>query len=274
MSNCADMMYPLYPPYFPHKTSTNDISKYGSTGSVPVYDHASTAYPSIPESVNTNVTRNADVGSANIDMEAQPKASHYVNPNCVLLNYFTGDTATVVDEHFSRALSQPSSFTADRGTTPLRKTDKPLMCHRKLPPSFWNSTYRPPATTNPLGPSGGGLDYSRDTYFSPSWYSLQNNWPYRLPSHGHSDIGQSLSYPSLDTSSKLSNPYQSFVFPGSYDSRPSKFDFSKNMDPLSGSSGYYGLSRLGMDFPSKSNIESTVSGLEYQLQSARRELCW
>lgn len=48
------------------------------------------------------------------DIENQPKASQYVNANCVLLNYFTGDTATVVDEHFTRALSQPSSFSVDR----------------------------------------------------------------------------------------------------------------------------------------------------------------
>ncbi|ESO84280.1 hypothetical protein LOTGIDRAFT_58865, partial [Lottia gigantea] len=41
----------------------------------------------------------------------QPHGSQYLNPNCLLLTYFTGDIATNVDEHFSKALSQPSSYT-------------------------------------------------------------------------------------------------------------------------------------------------------------------
>ena len=46
----------------------------------------------------------------------QPKATHYLTTNCVLFTYFSGDTATSVDEHFSRALSQPSSYTLDKPT--------------------------------------------------------------------------------------------------------------------------------------------------------------
>lgn len=49
-----------------------------------------------------------------VDKSAQPKATHYLNSNCVLFTYFTGETAAVVDEHFSRALSQPSSYTLDK----------------------------------------------------------------------------------------------------------------------------------------------------------------
>ncbi|XP_076069824.1 uncharacterized protein LOC143041698, partial [Oratosquilla oratoria] len=32
--------------------------------------------------------------------------AHYISANCVVLTYFSGDLATAVDEHFSRALSQ------------------------------------------------------------------------------------------------------------------------------------------------------------------------
>ena len=131
------------------------------------------------------------------------------------------------------------------------------MCHRKLPASFWNSAWKPPPSQFA---SGGNLDYSRDPYFPSSWYSLQNNWPYRLPSHGHAELGGSLSYSSFDPASKLGSPYQSLVFPGSYDSRQSKYDFAKNMESLAGSSGYYGLSRLGMDFTSKGNMDPPVAG--------------
>ncbi|KAJ8315376.1 hypothetical protein KUTeg_007526 [Tegillarca granosa] len=197
------------------------------------------------------------------DPELQPKSSQYINQNCVLLSYFTGDASRSVDEHFTRSLNEPSSFNIEK---------KPLMCHRKLPPSFWNSNYRQPSAT--ITSASSNFDYSRDPYLTPSWYSLQSNWPYRISSHTHTDLTQPLSYTAFDSASKLSTPYQSIVFPGSYDSRQSKYDFAKNMDSLAGTSSYYGLSRFGMDFPTKGNMETPVPGLEYQLQSARRELCW
>lgn len=131
------------------------------------------------------------------------------------------------------------------------------MCQRKFPPSFWNSAYKP--TAPQLG-TGTNFDYSRDPYFPTSWYSLQNNWPYRLPSHSHADLSGSLPYSSFDAPGKFGSTYQSLMFPGSYDTRQSKFDFAKNMESLAGTSGYYGLSRLGMDFSSKGNVDPPVSG--------------
>lgn len=131
------------------------------------------------------------------------------------------------------------------------------MCHRKLPPSFWNSAYKPPQLA-----TGSNFDYSRDPYFPSSWYSLQNNWPYRLPPHSHTDLGGSLPYSSFDAPGKFGSTYQSLMFPGSYDSRQSKYDFAKNMESLAGSSSYYGLSRLGMDFTGKGNVEPPVTGIK------------
>jgi hypothetical protein len=52
--------------------------------------------------------------TSSYDPDSEPRGSQYLNPNCLLLTYFNGDTSTVVDEHFSRALSQPSSFSSDR----------------------------------------------------------------------------------------------------------------------------------------------------------------
>lgn len=52
------------------------------------------------------------------------------------------------------------------------------------------------------------------------------------------------------------------MFPGSYDSRQSKYDFAKNMESLAGTSSYYGLSRLGMDFTGKGNVEPPVTGIK------------
>lgn len=39
-----------------------------------------------------------------------PPEAEYINSRCVLFTYFQGDISSVVDEHFSRALSQPSSY--------------------------------------------------------------------------------------------------------------------------------------------------------------------
>lgn len=141
-------------------------------------------------------------------------------------------------------------------------SEKPLMCHRKLPPSFWNSAYKPPQLA-----TGSNFDYSRDPYFPSSWYSLQNNWPYRLPPHSHTDLGGSLPYSSFDAPGKFGSTYQSLMFPGSYDSRQSKYDFAKNMESLAGTSSYYGLSRLGMDFTAKGNVEPPVTGIKSYLNN-------
>lgn len=40
----------------------------------------------------------------------RPPEAEYINSRCVLFTYFQGDISSVVDEHFSRALSQPSSY--------------------------------------------------------------------------------------------------------------------------------------------------------------------
>lgn len=48
------------------------------------------------------------------ERDSQPRGTQYLTSNCVLFTYFSGDPATVVDEHFSRALSQPSSYSLDK----------------------------------------------------------------------------------------------------------------------------------------------------------------
>lgn len=40
----------------------------------------------------------------------QPAETEYLGSRCVLFTYFHGDISDVVDEHFSRALSQASTF--------------------------------------------------------------------------------------------------------------------------------------------------------------------
>ena len=60
----------------------------------------------------------ASVGSGTPKQEYEKSAEEplntvYLSSNCVLMTYFSGDIATNVDEHFTRALSNPSSFSPE-----------------------------------------------------------------------------------------------------------------------------------------------------------------
>lgn len=50
----------------------------------------------------------------------QPAEAEYLSSSCVLFTYFKGDIGDVVDEHFSRALSQASIFSSE--AKPIRVT--------------------------------------------------------------------------------------------------------------------------------------------------------
>ncbi|XP_076373798.1 transcription cofactor vestigial-like protein 2 isoform X1 [Tachypleus tridentatus] len=116
--------------------------------------------------------------------------AHYISANCVVFTYFTGDTSDVVDEHFSRALSQPSSYGPDTGLKSLLPKDGPPMSQRNFPPSFWNSNYQPPhPISGPTTMTPGNhheLSYATDPYHSGSLHPgiHQNDpWHYTLSSH-------------------------------------------------------------------------------------------
>lgn len=51
--------------------------------------------------------------------ETQPAETEYLSSRCVVFTYFRGDIGDVVDEHFTRALSQPSTFSNDVKTSRL-----------------------------------------------------------------------------------------------------------------------------------------------------------
>ncbi|XP_069060247.1 transcription cofactor vestigial-like protein 3 [Pleurodeles waltl] len=86
------------------------------------------------------------------DEKEQPAEMEYLNSRCVLFTYFQGDIGSVVDEHFSRALSQASSFNPEStspkpkmGTSPLWRESSTFSSQRSsFPSSFWTSSYQPP----------------------------------------------------------------------------------------------------------------------------------
>ncbi|XP_026467264.1 protein vestigial-like [Ctenocephalides felis] len=74
--------------------------------------------------------------------------AQYVSASCVVFTHYSGDAASSVDEHFSRALSFSEKNAKDISP----------MTSRNFPPSFWNSQYQPPPVT--LAPASHGDLYA------------------------------------------------------------------------------------------------------------------
>uniref|UniRef100_A0A8C5LII4 Vestigial like family member 3 n=1 Tax=Leptobrachium leishanense TaxID=445787 RepID=A0A8C5LII4_9ANUR len=78
------------------------------------------------------------------DEKDQPAEMEYLNSRCVLFTYFQGDIGAVVDEHFSRALSQASNLspniTASKSKIGPTRESPSIPCQRtSLPPSLWTT---------------------------------------------------------------------------------------------------------------------------------------
>lgn len=98
-----------------------------------------------------------------------PPGAEYLSARCVLFTYFQGDISAVVDEHFSRALSQTSYSSSHKG----RDGTFP-MSQRSFPPSFWNSSYQPSVSSalgSALSASHTELSFPGDPYSSASLHS-------------------------------------------------------------------------------------------------------
>ncbi|KAF7251198.1 Transcription cofactor vestigial-like protein 3 [Varanus komodoensis] len=86
------------------------------------------------------------------DDKEQPTEMEYLNSRCVLFTYFQGDIGSVVDEHFSRALNQASSFNPETaisksktGLNALWRENATIANQRSgFPASFWTSSYQTP----------------------------------------------------------------------------------------------------------------------------------
>ncbi|XP_077071693.1 transcription cofactor vestigial-like protein 3 isoform X4 [Siphateles boraxobius] len=127
--------------------------------------------------------------------EAQPAEAEYMSARCVVFTYFRGDIGDVVDEHFSRALSQPSSFSNDAKTVRLHSggpwkgnSHSEGQCG-SVSSSLWGNGY--PSQTSPCVPSPHP-DFPHSAAFHPAdtgiWSShslappsaLTDSWHYGL----------------------------------------------------------------------------------------------
>ncbi|XP_048048981.1 transcription cofactor vestigial-like protein 3 isoform X1 [Megalobrama amblycephala] len=104
--------------------------------------------------------------------ETQPAEAEYLSARCVVFTYFRGDIGDVVDEHFSRALSQPSAFSNDAKTGRLHSGGpwKEGNSHSEgqcgsLSSSLWGSGY--PSQSSPCVPSSHP-DFPHSAAFHPA----------------------------------------------------------------------------------------------------------
>ncbi|KAM9851149.1 LOW QUALITY PROTEIN: transcription cofactor vestigial-like protein 3 [Aulostomus maculatus] len=145
---------------------------------------------------------------------AQPTGAEYLSSRCILFTYFQGDIGDVVDEHFSRALSQSSTF--NRETKPIRMTQPSVSSSagswkdgasqpEGQSSSVWNSTYPShPGTCLPsvsvsvhpdFSPSSISLNHTDGALWAghvlsqasfPPLATLPDSWPYSLNSQSTS----------------------------------------------------------------------------------------
>ncbi|XP_077977456.1 transcription cofactor vestigial-like protein 2 [Glandiceps talaboti] len=170
--SCLDVMYQspyqTYQPYsfYQHHLPTQKFGHYKMHEPLDPVEYSGTVLtqhqplpPPPPPLQSSQSTRSKtkDDDDSESDKEPTPEAE-YISSRCVLFTYFTGDIGKHVDDHFSRALSQPSSFSADsrksNSTSPQWKTGDftaSPMSQRNFPPSFWNSSYN----SNSYPPSSG-----------------------------------------------------------------------------------------------------------------------
>ncbi|XP_014095034.1 protein vestigial isoform X2 [Bactrocera oleae] len=85
--------------------------------------------------------------------------AQYLSATCVVFTNYSGDTASVVDEHFSRALNFNNKDSKETGSP---------MSARNFPPSFWNSNYVHPVPA-PAHPQVGDLYASDGGYATDPW---------------------------------------------------------------------------------------------------------
>ncbi|XP_043928017.1 transcription cofactor vestigial-like protein 3 [Protopterus annectens] len=136
----------------------------------------------------------------------EPAETAYISSRCVLITYFQGEIGAVVDEHFSRALSQGSNHNLESGlrSKPGSNTlwrDGAVFSSQRtnFPSTFWSTTYQtpPPSCLSGVHPQFStaphGHFHSSDSHSWPAHSlhqtvpppspSVSESWAYSLTSH-------------------------------------------------------------------------------------------
>ncbi|KAM7343141.1 transcription factor vestigial isoform 1-T2 [Cochliomyia hominivorax] len=171
--------------------------------------------------------------------------AQYLSATCVVFTNYSGDTASVVDEHFSRALNFNNKENKE-STTP--------MSTRNFPPSFWNSNYVHPVTAT-THPQMSDLYSSDGGYATDPWvpHAAAHYGTYAHAAHAHAAHAHAYHHNMAQYGSLLRLPQQ-----------------------------YGHSSRLHHDQQTAHALESaaayssypTMAGLEAQVQESSKDLYW
>ncbi|KAL5286899.1 VGLL2 family protein [Megaselia abdita] len=172
-----------------------------------------------------------------------PRAQ-YISASCVVFTNYSGDTSTVVDEHFSRALNF-SNKDSKESSSP--------MSARNFPPSFWNSNYVHP-TPAPTHPQVADLYGADGGYSTDPWVPHAAHYgSYAHAAHAHAAHAHAYHHNMAQYGSLLRLPQQ-----------------------------YGHSSRLHHEQQAAHALESaaayssypTMAGLEAQVQESSKDLYW
>ncbi|XP_063250006.1 transcription cofactor vestigial-like protein 3 isoform X2 [Prinia subflava] len=235
------------------------------------------------------------------DEKDQPAEMEYLNSRCVLFTYFQGDIGSVVDEHFSRALSQASSFSSDTalpkskaGLNPLWRESSTISSQRSgFPTSFWTSSYQPPPppclsgvhpdfpvtapgtfpTAEPGSWPGHGLHQSA----APAAPAASEPWPYPLApqvsppyAHVHDVYVHHRHHPHVPAGPAHDPRYGSLLVPAVRAARiPAPQGDGTKADPASATSAWAGAFHGTLDIVPSFGFDA---GLQHQDKS--KETAW
>ncbi|XP_054618673.1 transcription cofactor vestigial-like protein 2a isoform X2 [Dunckerocampus dactyliophorus] len=180
--SCLDVMYQVFgaQPYFPSYSPYHHQHHHHHHQKVALYSKMQDPQGGPP-------------GPPTIKEEEKelPPGAEYLSARCVLFTYFQGDISTVVDEHFSRALSQTSSSYSPSSGHKAPKDGSFPMSQRSFPPSFWHSSYQSSVSSSlasALSAPHSELAFPGDSYSSSPLHGHLHHQPSPdawYPSHHH-----------------------------------------------------------------------------------------
>ncbi|KAK6306973.1 hypothetical protein J4Q44_G00221210 [Coregonus suidteri] len=206
--SCLDVMYPVYGHYAPYAPAAPAfINNFKApiclrTTSPHCRDFMmeSRGTQRGPEGVSAGTSRVSSSSSSSScpsatrpeegpkEKQEMPEAE-YLTSRCILFTYYQGDISSVVDEHFSRALSSYMEGEGKRRASDLGTDTPSPSSRRSFPPSFWDSNYPSPQCRSHCEPRAP--TYSMDPYASGLHPGLPHPHAHTHPhphTHPHSHL--------------------------------------------------------------------------------------
>ncbi|GAA6093812.1 transcription cofactor vestigial-like protein 2b [Tachysurus ichikawai] len=186
--SCPDVMRPLYGHFAPHAPgSAAFVGSFPTCVSSPSSRHRNLMDASGSEEVPVlggnpvSGSLSSSTYSSGGQKEKQVGEAEYLSSRCILFTYYQGDISSVVDEHFSRALSSCTGMNGKRRASQANTEPTSPNSRRNFPPSFWDSNYPSPPSRPHCDPTGTPA-YSMDPYAQAFHAGLSHAHPHAHPS--------------------------------------------------------------------------------------------